>query len=44
MEKNIKFNNKIHVNQYTFRDAKNRNLITNGTNIILNRKLLIIKK
>ena len=37
MEKNIKFNNKIHVNQFTFRDAKNRNLITNGTNIILNR-------
>ena len=44
MEKNIKFNKKIHVNQFTFRDAKNRNLITNGTNIILNRKLLIIKK
>lgn len=43
MDKNIKHNNKIHVNQFTFRDRSNRNIITNGTNMILNRKLLVIK-
>ena len=43
MNKNIKHNKKIHVNQFTFRDKKNYNLITNGTNMILNRKLLVIK-
>ena len=43
MNKNIKHNKKIHVNQFTFRDKKNYNFITNGTNMILNRKLLVIK-
>ena len=43
MNKTIKFNNKIHVNQFTFK-SKRKNLITNGTNLILNRNLLIIKK
>lgn len=44
MEKNIKHNKKIHINQHTFRSKNNSNLITNGTNLILNKKLLIIKK
>jgi len=44
MEKNIKYNKKIHINQHTFRSKNNSNLITNGTNLILNKKLLIIKK
>lgn len=44
MEKNIKHNKKIHINQHTFRTKNNSNLITNGTNLILNKKLLIIKK
>ena len=43
MNKNIKHNNKIHVNQFTFRSESNKNIITNGTNMILNRKLLVIK-
>jgi 2-polyprenyl-3-methyl-5-hydroxy-6-metoxy-1,4-benzoquinol methylase len=43
MDKNIKPNKKIHINQFTFRNKNNYNLITNGTNMILNRKLLVIK-
>ena len=43
MNKNIKKNKKIHINQFTFRNKQNYNLITNGTNMILNRKLLVIK-
>ena len=43
MNKTIKFNKKIHVNQFTFK-SKKKNLITNGTNLILNRNLLIVKK
>ena len=43
MNKNIKYNKNIHVNQFTFRNKKNYNLITNGTNMILNRKLLVIR-
>ena len=43
MNKTIKFNKKIHVNQFTFK-YKRKNLITNGTNLILNRNLLIIKR
>lgn len=44
MNKKIKFNDKIHINNFTFKSAKNYNLITNGTNLIINGKLLIIKK
>ena len=43
MNKNIKHNKKVHVNQFTFRDSNYNNIITNGTNMILNRKLLVIK-
>ena len=43
MTKNIKHNKKVHVNQFTFRDSNYNNIITNGTNMILNRKLLVIK-
>ena len=42
MNKNIKHNKKVHVNQFTFIYNYN-NIITNGTNMILNRKLLVIK-
>ena len=44
MNKDLKQNKKIHINQFTFRDENQNNLITNGTNMILNRKLLILKK
>lgn len=44
MNKKILFNNKIHINNFTFQHGKSKNYITNGTNLILNQKLLIIKK
>ncbi len=37
-------NPQIHINRFTFRDSKSRNIITNGTNVMLNRTLLTIHR
>jgi len=44
MDKNINYNPNMPINQWTFRDFDGKNIITNGTNVILNKTLLIIKK
>ncbi len=35
---------KPHINAWTFRDAEGRNLITNGTNMVLNDVMMVIRK
>ena len=44
MDKNLSYNPKMPIIQWTFRDSDGRNIITNGTNIFLNKTLLIITK
>ena len=44
MDKDLSYNSKMPINQWTFRNSEGKNLITNGTNVILNKTLLIIKK
>ena len=44
MDKDIPFNPDMPINQWTFRDSNGRNIITNGTNFILNKTLLTIQK
>tara|TARA_Y100001936_G_C16091659_1_gene686813 strand:- start:7061 stop:7786 length:726 start_codon:yes stop_codon:yes gene_type:complete len=44
MDKEIKQNQNTPINQWTFRNSEGKNIITNGTNVILNKTLLVIKK
>lgn len=42
MDADLSHNSEIHVQQFTFRTAGGNNLITNGTNLLLNKTLLVI--
>ena len=44
MDKDLIYNPNDPIRQWTFRDPNGKNIITNGTNFILNKTCLIIKK
>ncbi|MBM3545109.1 MAG: class I SAM-dependent methyltransferase [Alphaproteobacteria bacterium] len=44
MDLDLAPNPNIHTNQFTFRNAEGRNIITNGTNVLLNKTMLIIER
>ena len=44
MDKNLPQDSSSPINQWTFRDAEGNNIITNGTNLMLNKTILLIKK
>jgi len=44
MDKDLIFDENDPIRQWTFRDSNGKNIITNGTNFILNKTLLIMKK
>lgn len=44
MEADLEKNKDLHIQQFTFRDQDGKNIITNGTNMILNKTMLIIQK
>ena len=44
MDLDLNYNSEDPIRQWTFRDDSGRNIITNGTNFILNKTLLTIKK
>ena len=44
MDKDLPYNQNMPINQWTFRDSNGKNIITNGTNFILNKTLLMIEK
>jgi ubiquinone/menaquinone biosynthesis C-methylase UbiE len=44
MDLDMPLNENMPINRYTFRDNDGKNRITNGTNVLLNRSLLIAKK
>ena len=44
MDKDIPLDPEMPINRFTFRDSRGRNIITNGTNMMMNRTLLTIKK
>jgi len=44
MNKDLSYQANMPINQWTFRDSEGKNIITNGTNLILNKTLLTIQK
>ena len=44
MNKDLSYQPNMPINQWTFRDSEGKNIITNGTNLILNKTLLTIQK
>lgn len=44
MDLDLRPNLETHINQFTFRDSAGHNVITNGTNLLLNKTMLIIQK